>query len=369
MNIINISESISTIAGGLQFSVRNFAEALAQEGNNVTLIYGKDQGTVSAIPANSMHKELPLDFIGRGRGRVFHRFRRQLDERKPDLIIQHGMWSPFVAQITSYSKSRNVPFAICPHGMLDPYIWNKNRRLKALALFLYQAKNLKAAKFIRALNNAEAKHVQLVSALPIIVAPNGLDRSEIPDMADVAKSEETICFLGRIDHKKGVLELIEGWQLALKAGEIPANARLRIAGWGSDQEYHDRCAQACGSTNSIEMLPALFGIDKWQFLQSAGGFILPSRGEGLPTTILEAWAAKAVVIMTRECNFDEEVMARTAIETACNPEAIAASLKLYFELTPAQRLAYMNAGTQELNTYTWKSAAQRFLGGVQSAAI
>ena len=45
----------------------------------------------------------------------------------------------------------------------------------------------------------------------------------------------------------------------------------------------------------------MFGEDKIKMYANADAYILPSHGEGLPMTILEAWSWKLPVVMTPHC--------------------------------------------------------------------
>jgi glycosyltransferase involved in cell wall biosynthesis len=64
---------------------------------------------------------------------------------------------------------------------------------------------------------------------------------------------------------------------------------------------------------SVVFYGPAFGEEKEALLRSADAFILPSLSEGLPMSILEAWAYGLPVLMTAECNLPEGFSAGAAI--------------------------------------------------------
>ena len=51
-------------------------------------------------------------------------------------------------------------------------------------------------------------------------------------------------------------------------------------------------------------------------------YILPSHGEGLPMTVLEAWAWHKPVIITQECHIPEGFDANAAIKIEDNKDSV-----------------------------------------------
>jgi len=57
-----------------------------------------------------------------------------------------------------------------------------------------------------------------------------------------------------------------------------------------------------------------FGVEKEQLLRRADAFVLPSLSEGLPMSVLEAWAYGLPVVMTPECHLPEGFASQAALE-------------------------------------------------------
>ena len=104
--------------------------------------------------------------------------------------------------------------------------------------------------------------------------------------------------------------------------------QLLIAGWddGGHQEGLKVLCEELGISDSVSFLGKRFGAEKDELLRSVDAFILPSFSEGLPMSVLEAWAYGLPVIMTGFCNIPEGFEAAAALMVEPTPESIAAGL-------------------------------------------
>ena len=105
-----------------------------------------------------------------------------------------------------------------------------------------------------------------------------------------------------------------------------------------------------------------FGKEKAALLRSAEAFILPSFSEGLPMSVLEAWAYGLPVVMTPECNLPEGFVSQAALEIR-NGEmgnAKGDGLRALLEMSDAERAAMGMRGRRLVEErFTWpKLAAQ-----------
>ena len=107
-----------------------------------------------------------------------------------------------------------------------------------------------------------------------------------------------ILFLGRLDPRKGVYDLvtaIAAVQRTLPAGS--AELRLVVAGDGDGAalaEFADRA----GIGRQLERLGWISAIERNRQLARASLFALPSHHEGLPMSMLEAMSARVPIIVS-----------------------------------------------------------------------
>jgi glycosyltransferase involved in cell wall biosynthesis len=102
-----------------------------------------------------------------------------------------------------------------------------------------------------------------------------------------------------------------------------------------------------------------FGEDKEALLRSAEAFILPSFSEGLPMSVLEAWAYGLPVVMTPECNLPEGFASAAALEIR-NSAGGFERMRTLIEMTDQERAAMGMRGRRLVEErFTWpKVAAQ-----------
>ena len=129
-------------------------------------------------------------------------------------------------------------------------------------------------------------------------------------------------YIGRIHPKKNLDALIEAWD----AAALPEGAELTIAGWGNADDVAALEARLASAPASVRFVGPVHGEAKQALLEQARFVVLPSHSEGLPMTILEAWAAGTPTVMTAACHLPEGLATGAAFECETEPSSIAAAL-------------------------------------------
>ena len=104
-----------------------------------------------------------------------------------------------------------------------------------------------------------------------------------------------ILYSGRIGERKGAFDLIEAWKKI--ESEIREKAELIIIGDGEVEEARKKVIEY-GIRESCKVLGWISEEEKEGILSSSEIFILPSRNEGLPMSLLEAMSFALAPIIT-----------------------------------------------------------------------
>ena len=112
------------------------------------------------------------------------------------------------------------------------------------------------------------------------------------------KEKMNLLFMGRISKIKGVSDLLQAWEK-----EDTGNWKLTLVGpWDEDLI---KLKNSVKDNQSIDIKGPIYGAARFDYLNKADAFILPSYGEGLPTALLEAAHNGKMILCTYECNFNE----------------------------------------------------------------
>ena len=280
----------------------------------------------------------------------------------PDVLHNHGLWMyPSVASV-QWSKMTHRPYLVSVHGMLDPWAVTHSYWKKKLASMMYEHRHLTNAACLHALCSAEADAIRGYGlSNPICVIPFGIDLP-VPALGESIRHEKALLFLGRLHPKKGLMNLLTAWQRLQhdRAPEI-AGWELWIAGW--DQGNHEQALQEYsaeqGIASSVRFLGPKFGEDKDLLLRSVGAFVLPSFSEGLPVSVLEAWAYGLPVVMTKECNLPQGFSSGAALCIDTTATGIARGLSDLMALPSEGRTAMGLRGRQLVEQqFSWASYAE-----------
>lgn len=324
-----VTGSMSRKAGGLFNSVRKSAIHLAQAGAQVRIYALEDE-----FSRDDRYEWKPLDPVvlrARLSGIFPHApaMAHELARGDHDVLHLHGIWQLHSREVNRWKRRTGRPVMISPRGMLDPWALKNSAWKKRLVAAWFENRNLREADCLHALNRSEARAMRAYGLTnPIAVIPNATDTPDNLQRRD-RTGRKTLLFLGRIHPKKGLSELVDAWALACaREPELADHWQLVIAGWddgGHAGPLARRIAER-GVEDSVTLPGPAFGEAKDAMLRDADAFILPSFSEGLPMSVLEAWAYELPVLMTSECNLPEGFARDAAIEIVTDPSALASSL-------------------------------------------
>ncbi|MBN2001345.1 glycosyltransferase family 4 protein [candidate division KSB1 bacterium] len=133
----------------------------------------------------------------------------------------------------------------------------------------------------------------IVGPEKICVVPNGIDLR--PFKIDSVPRQKAVLFLGEISRRKGIDDFLHAVALVQSLGH---SFIYHIVGPG-EIDRAQQIARGLGLGDGLTFWGPLTGVDKNRLLLSSSCFVLPSHAEGLPISILEAFACGLAVISTR----------------------------------------------------------------------
>jgi glycosyltransferase involved in cell wall biosynthesis len=321
--------SLSRDAGGLFESVRSLGKALQGLGLDMAAYGLWDKNWEADAPAWKPLTAKACRYHGPRALAFSSEMDRALEAFLPDVVHLNGLWQYSSVATRRLWRKKRIPYVISPRGMLDPWALGNARWKKVLAAMIFEKALLRNAICMHALCDAEADSMRAYGLKQRIeIVPNGV---VLPDLLTTEDSENSegikrLVFLGRIHPKKGVAGALRAWaHLKSEIGnEKWGGWQFVIAGWdqgGHESELKALCRElGLGFADKLNLVgdviffgPA-FGEEKEKLLRSAAGFILPSLSEGLPMSVLEAWAYGLPVVMTPECNLPEGFACQAAIQ-------------------------------------------------------
>jgi poly(glycerol-phosphate) alpha-glucosyltransferase len=422
MKTLCVLESVSRADGGIFEAERALQCALAEgEGVDVRVVGLRDDFT----DADEAKWGALRPRVARMRGPVGFGYAPGLAgllDQDVDLAYAATLWKYPSWAVLNWQKKTRKPVVVAPHGSLDAWALNNSRWKKRVASWLFKDEQLRSATCFRALCAAEADAIRAYGLRQRIeVVPNGV---ELPEMGKVesgnaetlkGEGKRRLLFLGRIHPKKGLVGALRAWADIRNSASGIGNSQewqFVIAGWdqgGHEGELKALCGELglriadCGTTENLKLnsyklkteraldiqgglrpengssrrltLPDVdvvffgpaFGEEKEALLRSADAFILPSFSEGLPMSVLEAWAYGLPVVMTPECNLPEGFVSGAALEIRSGEGSLQGAdfsfqyvLRALLEMSDADRAAMGMRGRRLVEErFTWpKVAAQ-----------
>jgi glycosyltransferase involved in cell wall biosynthesis len=372
MKIVHVIASIDPKNGGLQAVAMRLAAAEALTGAEVHIVaYGSAEvhrqvvelgTTIPGFSGVTLH-------ILAGPSRLENLFcirgKRELQRLFPGtaFIHIHGVWEPFLLHASRLSG--DIPYCVCPAGMLDHWSLAQKTWKKKVALRLCYARMLNKAAFIHVLNVDELRAVKpLGFRAPHIIIPNGVFKSEFEPLpakglfrgkVGFPENRRYILFLSRLHMKKGLDILAHAFSiLARQHPEVD----LVVAGPDDGARAgFEALVDTFGLTHRVHLTGPLYGDMKIAALAEAECFCLPSRQEGFSIAILEALACAVPVVISDQCHFPEVADANAGLVVTLDPEAVAKGLDAVLKDRALARTMGENGRRMIFETFTWPAIA------------
>lgn len=158
---------------------------------------------------------------------------------------------------------------------------------------------------------------------PIETVPNGVDLDFWSPPPDAAPRDGPLLAVGRLEPVKGFDVLLQAF--AETKRNCPA-ARLEIVGDGTRRADLERIAGELGVADAVAFPGAQDKAAVRERLRRTSGFVLPSRSEGMPLSLIEAMACGAPCVATRVGGVEEVLAGSGLVVSPEEPDALAEAL-------------------------------------------
>jgi glycosyltransferase involved in cell wall biosynthesis len=279
--------------GGAERQVILLAKGLCRRGWRVSVVALSGSGDESAAELHEAGAEFKSLGMRKGLAdpRGWIRFNCWLRREKPDVVHTH---MPHATWLARWSRLA-APTRMLVDTLHTSSIGTRGRQLG------YRWSGWLTDK-VTAVSQAAAEayfYVRMATADKLAVLPNGVDADAWRPDAAVRKAlrnelnlEDKFLWYtaGRLDAVKDYPTLL--WAMV----EVPESARLVIAGSGPLEGELLRLSTLLGLERRVRFIG--FDPDVLRWMQTADGFVLSSRWEGLPMSLLEAAACALPAVAT-----------------------------------------------------------------------
>lgn len=336
-----LTTSASRLGGGVSEAVLVQAGLIRAAGGEAFVFAIDDEHTAEDAPRFAPSPVIACRVIGPRQFGYAAMLVDRLIEAKLDCLHLHGIWTyPSRAGLV-WARRTGRPYVISPHAMLSQWVVDRSRWKKALARTGYEQAGWRAATCFHALTRREAVDIARETGrddslvIPNAGHPAGPDRSALPG--------PQILFISRIHAIKNIPPMVAAWLALDRDKMLPTGARMTIAGWGEAADVAALEAMLAGAPPSIRYVGPCFGTDKQRAMSEARFVILPSLREGLPMTMLEAWAGGIPTIMNDQCGLPEGFAAGAALDCGLSEHTLRAALARALAMPEREWLAMSQA--------------------------
>jgi glycosyltransferase involved in cell wall biosynthesis len=319
--------------GGIAQHVSELANKLIEKGYNVKIISCE----------NTIY--IPISKLKNPSYSIFSLFKTI--GRKYDIIHAHNL--PSIIPM-KFAKGKKI---LTLHGIYSEQIELIHGKILGKISKWFEEKSLKWADRITVVSK-KTKEYYLERGFEVEYIPNAIDLKIIPEKG-IKEYDKQIVYVGRLSKEKGVDILIKAFN------EINMEeCHLLIIGDGPEKNFLIKLAKGNPRIHFLGYKPREEVI---KYIKGSNILVLPSRQEGLSTTILEAMACKTPVIATNVGGNPEiiEHMKTGILVTSENIKEIKEAMKLLLENKELAKKIKEEAYNLILKEYEWNKVIEKYL--------
>ncbi len=277
----------------------------------------------------------------------------------PDLVVVELFYNMTLSNLRKELVSGKIPYIIIPRGELTKQAQKRKKIKKKIANILFCRKYARKAIAIQYLTEQEYRDSGDCWNNNHFVIPNGIN---IPEREKTSFSNAGIkCVsIGRIEpYQKGLDLLIE---TCFKIKDILRDNKFSLSIFGTDCENKSSKLKKLISNYDIDDIISIhgpvFGTEKEKKLLESDIFVMPSRFEGHPIALIEAFSYGLPAIATSGSNMRKKIDQYNAGWTAdCCIESLANAITKMVSERNLISIKAKNAYKLAL-AYDWDAIAQ-----------
>jgi len=316
LRVCFISRRFFPTVSGMSVYAANLLRELVRGGVDVTLVsqYRTDELGVKVYGGGAPSevdgvKVIGLELVGEQNGGDFETDIRRIvetvvhehaEEPFDVLHAQYGYPTGFAA--LQASKLTNVPNVVSIQGGDGHWVGvgccETHRAAMRVVLENANAILIGSRSFAA---EVEANHQTDASGFTIV--PGAVDTSRFTPRSDweagefIDEKQPVLLYHGRVDRRKGALDLVEAFAELIKEGAI--RPQLIYSGIGPDLEAVKTRVAELNLTKNVRFLGYAEYENVSEIYRRADVFVSPTYAEGFSNTILEAMASGLAIVSTR----------------------------------------------------------------------
>ncbi|QEC52118.1 glycosyltransferase involved in cell wall biosynthesis [Anseongella ginsenosidimutans] len=288
-------------SGGAERFVVDLSNQLALKSEVKVLLFSHPELPGNLLLSKQISEHVAIAYVDKKRGLdtgVFSKIRKQINKFRPDVIHTHVGAFKYLAPLLWIGGHKAVHTvhsdafreALDIKGLWYRRLMFRNRNVVPVTISKESTRS-----FLNAYPGIYSKMIYNGRTPPVRSAQFEAVRREV-DSYKETKNTRVFLFVGRLDHAKNPLMLFKAFERLRASG---ADAQLLLIGRCAETSYGERVAdllRSNTSNNCIRYLGEKENVN--DYLAAVDFFCLSSIYEGMPISLIEAFAAGCVPVCT-----------------------------------------------------------------------